>query len=264
MKKIEIVPFEKILSGNLLYDRELKRAPWEIKVENFARINAPELIEKTLQVIENDHIMLVLTSTAGVRYGNTILTKFDREILSIDRPLDFDEKSVGRFRIYFQDILGVWSFFEVETVSACLSSLCATYPVTLYRLQRRQYHRVEVPRGTRTVFWENNNLRDGGYVRDLSATGMLICTGQSEVKFKDKSTLNDIAIAIPPQTPRCREEIEDRIALPVIPKGWIVRSFRDSETNLICHGVSFEYDEESALKLSRCVEALRAHRLAGG
>jgi hypothetical protein len=92
---------------------------------------------------------------------------------------------------------------------------------------------------------------------------MLICTGQSEVKFKDKSTLNDIAIAIPPQTPRCREEIEDRIALPVIHKGWIVRSFKDSETNLICHGVSFEYDEESERKLSGYVETLRAHRLAG-
>ncbi len=253
-----MVPFEKMLSGNPLYDQELKLAPWEIEAENFARIDAPELIEKTLQVIKDDYVLLVLASMEGGRYGNTILVKFDRDILSIDRPSDFDEKSVEWFRIYFQDILGVWSFFEVKTISECLSSLCTTYPESLYRLQRRQYHRVEVPRGTRTVFWENNNLCDGGYVKDLSATGMLICTGHSEVKFENESVLNEIAIALPYLPSDCCKETEERAVLPVIHKGRIVRSFKDS-ANLICHGVSFEYDEESERELARFVEALMEH-----
>jgi len=259
MMKNQMIPFEKMLSGNPLYDQELKRAPWEIEVENYARIEAPELVEKTLGVINNDYVMLVLASTAGVRYGNTIMVKYDRDVLSIDRPLDFDVKTVGRFRIFFKDILGVWSFFEVSTIPECPYSLCATYPDSLYRLQRRQYHRVEVPRGTRTVFWENNNLRDGGFVKDLSAAGMLICTGHPDIKFQDQSELNEISIAMPHLPSACSEDAEDRIVLPVIRKGRIVRSFKDIETNLICHGVSFDYDEESERELTRFVEALKKH-----
>jgi len=258
-----MVPYEKMLSGNLLYDRELKRAPWEIEVESFARIAAPDLIEKTLQVIKNDYVMLVLTSIEGVRYGNTILVEFDRESLSIDRPLDFDEKSIDWFRIYFQDILGVWSFFEVRTIAECHYSLCTTYPESLHRLQRRQYHRVEVPWGTRAVFWESDNLCDGGYVKDLSAAGMLICTGHSEVRFEEKTVLNEIAIALPHHPSACRKKTEDRIVLPVIHQGRIVRSFKNSETNRICHGVSFEHDEKSAHELTRLVKAIKDQEQVG-
>lgn len=249
--------FEKMISGNPLYDHELKRAPWKIETDNFARIEVSDLIDKTLHVIKNDYVLLVLASIDGNRYGNTILAEFDQETLSIDRPLDFDEKAIGRFRIYFQDILGVWCFFEVETVAECSYSLCATYPKILYRLQRRQYHRVEVPQGTRTVFWEKDNLRDGGYVKDLSAAGMLICTGSSETVFDENAEINEIAIALPHHPSLMRKEGPERLALPVIRKGRIVRSFKDCENNQVCHGISFEYDEKSELELARFVEAIK-------
>lgn len=249
--------YQKMVTGNPLYDQELKRAPWEIEADNYARIASPELIEKSLKVIKNDYVMLVVTSIDGHRYGNTIMVKFDRETLSIDKPIDFDEKSIERFRIYFQDILGVWSFFEVRTVSECTFSLCATYPKALFRLQRRQYHRVEVPKGTRTVFWEDNQLRDGGMVLDISAAGMLICPGFKEEKFQEDTVINEIAIAMPFQPAAGDNTPQERVELPVIRKGRIVRSFRDSETDLFCHGVAFESEQETERELTRYVEKVK-------
>lgn len=257
MKKKEVEYFQKLVSGNPLYDHELKRAPWEIERDNYARIDSPELIEKSLNVIKHDYVMLVLASLDGRRYGNTILIKFDRETLSIDKPIDFDEKAIDWFRIYFQDILGVWSFFEVRTVSECSFSLCATYPEALYRLQRRQYHRVEVPKGTRTVFWEDNRLRDGGFVKDISAAGMLICTGSTEERFQENTVINEIAIALPLHPSASKADDQERFVLPVIRKGRIVRSFKDSETEQICHGVSFESDQEAERELARYVETVK-------
>lgn len=257
MKK-EVAFYQKMVTGNPLYDQELKRAPWEIESDNYARIAAPELIEKTLNVIKNDYVMLVVTSLDGHRYGNTILVKFDQETLSIDKPIDFDEKSIARFRIYFQDILGVWSFFEVNTISECAFSLCATYPEDLYRLQRRQYHRVEVPKGTRTVFWEDNQLRDGGVVMDISAAGMLICPGYKDERFQENTVINEIAIALPFH-PSTKKEVDfERMELPVIRKGRIVRSFKDSETDLFCHGVAFESEQETERELARYVDKVKS------
>jgi hypothetical protein len=257
MKKKEGAFYQKMVTGNPLYDQELKRAPWEIESDNYARIASPELIEKSINVIKNDYVMLVVASLDGHRYGNTILVKFDRETLSIDKPVDFDEKSIDWFRIYFQDILGIWSFFEVRTISECAFSLCATYPEALYRLQRRQYHRVEVPKGTRTVFWEDNQLRDGGVVMDISAAGMLICPGFKEEKFHDNTVINEIAIAMPFHPSANKNEGQERVELPVIRKGRIVRSFKDSETDLFCHGVAFESEQEAEQELARYVEKVK-------
>lgn len=257
MNKNAVTPFQKLVSGNPLYDQELKRAPWEIESDHYARIDSPELIEKSLHVIANDYVMLVLASLSGRRYGNTILIKFDQETLAIDKPVDFDEKSIEHFRIYFQDILDVWSFFEVRTISDCPHTLCATYPEALYRLHRRQYHRVDVPKGTRTVFWENNNLRDGGFVKDLSVAGMLICTGSTEEQFQENAVINEIAIALPFHPSSQRKNDEERVVLPVIRKGRIVRSFKDKETNLICHGIAFDNDAEEEQELIRYVDAVK-------
>lgn len=258
MDKKEITPFHKLVSGNPLYDQELKRAPWKIESDNYARIDSPELLEKSLNVLKNDYVTLVLASLDGRRYGNTILIKFDRETLSIDKPVDFDEKSIGWFRIYFQDILGVWSFFEVKTLSECPFSLCSTYPEALYRLHRRQYHRVELPKGTRTVFWEGNQLRDGGFVKDISAAGMLICTGSKEEQFLENTVINEIAIALPFHPSANKKDAQERLVLPVIRKGTIVRSFKDSETEQICHGVAFESEQETERQLTSYLETVKA------
>lgn len=257
MSKKEGAFYQKMVTGNPLYDQELKRAPWEIESDNYARIASPQLIEKSLNVIKSNYVMLVVTSLDGHRYGNTIMIKFDQESLSIDKPNDFDEKSIDWFRIYFQDILGVWSFFEVRTISECAFSLCATYPEALFRLQRRQYHRVEVPKGTRTVFWENDQLRDGGVVMDISAAGMLICPGFMEEKFQENTEINEIAIAMPFQPSDGKNTATERVDLPVIRKGRIVRSFRDCETELYCYGVAFESAQETEKELARYVEKVK-------
>jgi hypothetical protein len=250
--------FQKIVSGNPLYDRDLKLPPWKIGVENYARITDAGLIETTLQQMMSECVMLVLVSVEGDRYGNTILLNFDRKILEIEWPLDYNVKTVDRFRIYFQDNLGVWSFFEVKNSDECPHSLCVAFPQVLYRLQRRQYHRVEVPLGTRTVFWENANLRDGGYVHDISVAGMLISTGTPEPRFEENALLNEIAIALPPKLAVIGKSDEQRLVLPVIPQGRIVRTFLRDEFHSVYHGVSFEHDRESEQKVESFVESVKA------
>lgn len=257
MNKREITTFQKLVSGNPLYDQELKRAPWKIESDNYARIESADLIEKSLNVIKKDYVTLILASLDGRRYGNTILIKFDRETLSIDKPVDFDEKAIDWFRIYFQDILGVWSFFEVKTLAECTISLCSTYPEALYRLHRRQYHRVELPQGTRTVFWEGNQLRDGGFVKDISAAGMLICTGSKDEQFLENTVINEIAIALPFQAASGKNGDQERVVLPVIHKGRIVRSFKDGETGQFCHGVAFESEQDTERQLAGYVESIK-------
>jgi hypothetical protein len=248
MNNLDFAIYRKKVPGNPLYDDELKTAPWEIEKRDFARSDDQEIIKQSLNMIKNDHGMLVLTSVDGSRYGNTILIKFDQKTLSIDKPIDFDEKTISDFRIYFKDITNVWSFFEVMVINDCPYSLCTTYPDNLYRLQKRRHYRVEMPVGTRTVFWVDDTIHNGGYVKDISTSGMLICTGSTEEKFDDHSTINDIAIALPQHESSEKHDDEERIVLPVINRGQVVRSFRDAETDQICHGIAFCGEDEVAIE----------------
>lgn len=253
----------KLVTGNPLYDQELERAPWEIKSDHYGRLDSSELIEKSLNVIKDDHVLLVLASLDGHRYGNTILINFDQESMIIDKPNDFDEGSVAIFRVYFKDIMGVWSFFQVWTLSANDPdmTLSSSYPEALYRLQTRQYHRVEVPEGTRAVFLAHDQVQDGGFVKDISAGGMLICTGKAEEQFPPDTVINDISITLPLSPQLHPEDDEAIVELPVIKQGRIVRTFADSATNLICHGVAFETDGESEKELTSHIEIIKDNLL---
>ena len=246
------------ISGNPVYDDDLRTAPWQIDKADFASSEESEVIRRTLNVIKNDHVMLVLASTDGKRYGNTILISYDEDTLSIDKPIDFDEKSISDLRIYFKDISGVWSFFETKVISDCPYNLCATYPEVLYRLKRRRKHRVELPAGTRTVFWVNDEIYNGGYVKDISASGMLICTGCRDEKFNADSTISDIAIALPGHSSSEDRDEEGRIILPVIDKGMIVRSFREDGTDFICHGVAFCAGDNDSERIEEMVDQIRS------
>ncbi len=244
MQKQSVATVEKTVSGEPIYYQDLIKSPWSINTDDYSRIDSKEIVERTVNVIKNDHVLLVLASVDGHRYGNTILIRFDEETLSIDRPLDFDDKSVAEFRVYFQDILNVWCFFDTKVISDCPYSLCATYPEHIYRLQRRKYNRVSTPSGTRAIFWQNDHMHDAGIVKDISAAGMLICTCNSESPFQDESSISEIAIALPKHPSSEKVYDDGKILLPVIRKGTIVRSFKDIETDWICHGISFEENLE--------------------
>lgn len=250
---------ERMVVGNPVYDNELSISPWEMDSAFFTRSDDPGAIAGTLEVIKKDHTMLVLASADGVRYGNTILINFDAQYLSIDKPNGFDDSKILAFRIYFQDVSEVWNFFEVKTVTDGPYSLCATYPEQMYRLQRRRCLRVDVPEGTRTVFWIGDIIHNGGYVKNISVAGMLICTGSSEEKFAENSIISDIAIALPLPMDKKGDEDEPggRTLLPVMTWGRIVRSFRDEETNFICHGISFAGNSDVVEELEEYTRKVR-------
>jgi len=249
----------KLVTGNPLYDQELERAPWEIASDHYYRIDSPELIEKSLNVIKNDTALLVLASLDGQRYGNTILISFDQETLSIDMPNNFDVNTVKSFLIYFRDILGVWSFLQVNTISECDAVLKATYPETLYRLQRRQYQRVNVPLGTQAAFREEEQLRDGGMVKDISAGGMLIAFAASEAQLPPGTSISQIAITLPLPASSMDEHDAEPVLLPVIRKGRVVRMFNDSESNQSCYGIAFEADGDAIQELAGYIEVIKSN-----
>lgn len=255
-----------MVTGNPLYDQELERAPWEIKSDHYGRLDSPELIEKSLKAIKDNHVLLVLASLYGQRYGNTILINFDQNGMVIDKPNNFDESSIDLFRVYFKDFLGVWSFFQVRTISSNAPdmTLNSSYPEALYRLQTRQYHRVDVPEGTRAVFLENDQVRDGGLVKDISIGGMLICTGKEERQFPPNTVINDINITLPHSLNLSSEDDESIMDLPVVKQGRIVRTFADSNTNQVYHGIAFETDGESGKELSSYLENIKDNLLKNG
>ena len=250
----QLATFHNLVSGNPLYDDELRTAPWRIEINDFARCEDRAVIGLALDEIKKEHVMLVLASSSGKRYGNTILINFDDEYLSIDRPNNFDKETSGVFRIYFRDISEVWCFFEVEVINDCPYSLCATHPEVLYRLQRRRCHRVDVPENTRAVFWQGDMIHNGGEVRNISSAGMLLCTECEEEKFSENTPIHDIAIALPQQESSVEYDEEGNAVLPVITRGRIVRSFREEGTGKVCHGVSFSDDNDVIAEIEKFVQ----------
>ena len=243
-----------LIGGNPLYDDELRTAPWQIAISDYARCDDRNIIELALDEIKKEHVMLVLTSPSGNRYGNTILINVDDEMLTIDRPNCFDEETVSSFRIYYRDITEVWSFFEVEVINDSPHSLCATYPEVLYRLQRRSSHRVDVPSSTRAVFWQGDEIHNGGEVRNISSAGMLLCTEGKEKKFAENTNIHDIAIALPLSESAVEYDGEGSAVLPVVARGRIVRSFHEEGTGKMCHGVSFSDDNDVIAEIEKFVQ----------
>lgn len=256
----------KVITGNPLYDQELELAPWEIKTDHFGRIDCRELLTKTLDRLKQDHALLVLASVDGQRYANTILLDFDRDGLTIDRPNSLDEISVDWLRVYFQDLLGVWSFFQVQArvVGEDLEAIRTTFPEAVYRLRTRRYHRVVVPQGTRAQFREKGQPQEEGSVRDLGAGGMLICPAATGAPIPLDTEIFDIVITLPLSVSAAREREPPPAALPVIKKGRIIRSYLDSADNRLCLGVAFEADAESAEELANSIEIIKDRMLGRG
>ena len=255
MNNSDVVTYHKLIDGNPIYDEELRTAPWLIDINDFATCDDLSVIEMTLDEIKKKNVMLVLASPSGERYGNTILIDVDDEIISIDRPNGFDEETRGTFRIFFKDISEAWCFFEVEVISECTSSLCSSFPEVLYRLQQRKKHRVDVPENTRAVFWQKDVIHNGGHVRNLSSAGMLLCTECQDEKFAEDTTIHNIAIALPQHEYSAKSDGDDQDVLPIITNGKIVRSFREEETGLVCHGVSFSDGDDVISEIEKFVEA---------
>ena len=253
--------FHKLVGGNPVYDDELVTAPWLIGINDFASYDDRTVIEFTLEEIKKEHVMLVLASPAGKRYGNTILTNIDDESLGIDRPNGFTEDTTGAFRVYFQDIANVWSFFEVDVIDDCSHNLCSTYPEVLYRLQQRSRYRVDVPGNTRAVFWQGDVIHHGGHVCNISSAGMLLCTENRDEKFAEDTIIHDIAIALPLHKISTESDnAVDKAVLPVITRGRIVRSFREQGTGFVCHGISFSDGDDVISEIDKYVKESRTEK----
>lgn len=199
MSNVGINTLKRVVTGNPIYDDELKIAPWEIAAADFAVCPDRALIGGALENILAEHALLVLTSMDGRRYGNTILVKVDDDCLEIDRPFDFHESGISSCRAFFKDITGVWCFFELEVVKVTTFGLFTALPVTLHRLHKRQHHRVRVPAGTRVLFRHGGLLHENFLLKNLSSSGMLICTDSGAEDFAENSDITEISLAMAPK-----------------------------------------------------------------
>ncbi|MEN8136012.1 MAG: hypothetical protein ABFS18_10845 [Thermodesulfobacteriota bacterium] len=242
MSSSKVVTYERVVSGSQIYDDDLGIAPWKIDDADFTVSIDHELIGEVLDNIKAERSLLVLASGDGCRYGNTILIRFDGESLSIDKPIDFAGTCPPFFRIYFQDATGRWSFFEVATINDLPFNLCTSFPVILYQLKKRRCHRINVPDITTAVFRHGGNLHGGCLVKNISASGMLLCTDSIDEKISNRGMVNDIALVLPQDQPSGKVEGEGHVVLPVVSKGRVVRSFVEKKTDLICLGISFSGD----------------------
>jgi hypothetical protein len=239
MSNNKVVASERVVSGKPVYYNDLRIAPWKIDDDDFTITTDRELISTVLDNIKEERPPLVLASADGCRYGDTILIRYDDKTLNIDKPIEFVETDMPSCRVYFQDIIGVWGFFEVAIINDLPFSLYTSYPDTLYRLQKRRDLRINVPDVTRAFFRHGTNLHGDCLVKDISASGMLICAGNIDEKFANNLNISDIALALPRSQFSGKAEGEGHIVLPVVSKGRVVRSFVEQETDSICLGISF-------------------------
>lgn len=159
--------------------------------------------------------------------------------IQIEKPFGWRDTNEA-FYFFFKNKHGVWNYFPARYAESYPSvlqiNLSIKPPDEIYYLQKRRYHRVETPSGTKVIFKEIDNQVDSAQIKDLSEGGMLVFHNSGKDKYPVDSIIKEIFITIPPN----RTTGGRRIA-PLINRGEVVRAFCDHEQGISYFGVRFFY-----------------------
>ncbi|MCK5504283.1 MAG: PilZ domain-containing protein [Thermodesulfovibrionia bacterium] len=233
-----------------------RNAPWLIAGGNNV---FPEVIRgdshEILSEIKNNRLTII-TERGQVYELYQSLAIINGKI-QIDKPFGWRDGSPESFHVFFRNRHGNWNYFPAEDVVYYPSVLQIKAPAKVYYLEKRGYHRVKTPIGTKVIFKGHNNHRDGAHVKDISEGGMLIFHNSGKSKYPVDSIINEILIT----TPLDRTTAGRRI-VPLISKGEVVRTFYDHKQGISYCGVKFfhksAYVQEKIRDLVTFSESLSA------
>lgn len=178
--------------------------------------------------------------------------------IQIDKPFGWRDSN-ELFYLFFKNKHGIWNYFRAENAASYHSvfqiNLQIKPPDKIFYLQKRRYHRVETPIGTKVIFKAIDNHMDNAQVNNLSEGGMLVCHNSGKEKYPVDSIIKEIFIAIPPN-----QTTAGRHITPLINKGVVVRAIYDHEQGISYYGIRFffksAYLKEKARALVTFLESI--------
>ncbi len=167
-------------------------------------ISQERAILSTLQSLIDSRIVCKMGIARTKQSWMTLLLEIqytgNRYHLLIDRVTGFEnvlsripEKEIS---LEFSDTVGVPCWFYTQVI-ACHQDILAEFPKTIYRIQRRQYFRVEAFLGTEITFLVGSaQERKTATVKNYSAGGVAFFLDR-DMKVSVGDSLSDMRLNIP-------------------------------------------------------------------
>ena len=141
----------------------------------------------------------------------------------------------------FMDRGGVPCRFRTKVVEYRPKDILSELPREIYRIQKRQYHRINALPGTEITFRINSSEQERGEVKDLSGGGAAFFL-MKDLKFEIGNLLNDISLKIPEGNERLSFQIPQAVIRRIV-----YPSF--SEKRTLCATEFSEISKESRDRL---------------
>mgnify|MGYP005838890903 CR=1 FL=1 len=191
---------------------------------------SPEIIQQTLQMIRNQHILCTVVAK-GYESGKVALLGFGRGKMVLDKPVDWPPRmKVQPLRVLFKDRGELWNQFAVKLLGVTGDSLITSMPLKYVRLQRRSNYRVGVPRGSEVVFQCRGEMVTGFQVENISANGSLIAIRSGGESLSLGELITNVVMSFPTDN--------DETFTVEIGQGRVVRSVVNEQRES-CFGVQF-------------------------
>lgn len=188
------------------------------------------IIRHTIKWLREKRIFIILVHKE-YQSGGTLIVDHSNSEITIDRPRDWPGK-LTNLRVAFRNSANLWCHFSVKLTGRTRHTLQFLFPTALYMLQRRSNFRINLPDGSSASFVYNKKKCKLN-VKDLSASGMLVCDRVDEHMPEKGHTLQHINLVIPSEN---QSEAPLRFK---IKEGEVVRSFVYDRTPVLCLGVQF-------------------------
>ncbi len=159
--------------------------------------------------------------------------------IQIEKPFGWRDTNKS-FYFFFRNRHGIWNYFPAINAASYPSILQINLqikpPEEIYYLQKRRYHRVATPIGTKVIFRKIGNHMASARVKDISEGGMLVFHNSGKDRYPVDSIIKEIFITISP-----KQTTGSRRIAPLINKGEVVRAYCDHEQGISYYGVRFLY-----------------------
>lgn len=234
-----------------------RNAPWlmEGKSDLFPDIMQGSVSELLGGIRDN---RLTIITDGGRVYEQYQSLEISNGKIKIEKPHGWKAPTES-FHVFFKNRNNSWNFFQAENSVCYPAAIQIDPPKKIFFLQKRRFHRVLAPIGTKAIFRGHDNHLDTAHVQDISEGGMLVCINSAQDRYPADSIIEDIFITIPPKIKKDQANIVRRIT-PLISNGKVVRSFYDQEHSISSYGISFScnsvYVKESVSRLVTFLESL--------
>ena len=218
-------------------------AGWASQDAGYESTTSPTIIKSLLDTLKKEHAFISLYSEDYKSFGSLLVDIKDSALI-IDKPKDW----VGvyrKLRVSFKNRSKVAHHFYAHVTTSTRNTIHLNFPREVYRLQRRSYFRVDLPRGSYATFMYNGKKCKFN-VKDISVGGMLFYTKNGDDISEHVTKLESIKI----KTPLLGGE---NIKLN-IRKGEIVRTTYNKRHKVFFHGVHYfptSTEEEQIMKFVR-------------